>query len=292
MSPNWAEGLPAALPAQCLSWGFRSQPHFMWKACSLATKLICTANVHLSATASISWELVLHWVHRHVQGATPYQLSCAQKPVGAWTQEKELAACVGSAQDKKHSFPYHLPAQLEGMGLLCFSSRCPFTLSLTHCRLEKKHEISEGKIVGKHRFKSFWLYESMKPTIRCQQNIAEYVTRLLLASDIWEMLLQGTRINTRSSLKHPNSSESITIRLKSYTMQAPQQYLCQGGCLSLNSTRKMDPTLFYVGWMDVWVLLSTQLSLANHLPHILSIPLCQHSCYEITCSRLGPDFPG
>lgn len=214
------------------------------------------------------------------------------KPVGAWTQEKELAACVGSAQDKKHSFPYHLPAQLEGTGLLCFSSRCPFTLSLTHFRLEKKHEISEGKIVGKHRFKSFWLYESMKPTIRCQQNIAEYVTRLLLASDILEMLLQGTRINTRSSLKHPNSSESITIRLKSYTMQAPQQYLCQGGCLSLNSTRKMDPTLFYVGWMDVWVLLSTQLSLANHLPHILSIPLCQHSCYEITCSRLGPDFPG
>lgn len=127
----------------------------------------------------------------------------------------------------------------------------------------------------------------MKPIIQCHQNIAENVTRLLLASDIWEMLLQGTRINTRSSLKHPNLSESITIRFKSYIMQTSQQY--SGWMFVTKVSMQNGSDLALCGLAGC---LGPELSLASHLPHILSISLCQHHCYKITCCRLGPEFPG
>lgn len=76
-------------------------------------------------------------------------------------------------------------------------------------RLWKKHELPLGKVSGKHGAKSFCLYESKKPRTEYQNNIAENATRLLLASGLLGMLLQGTRTNTRTSLKCPNSREKI-----------------------------------------------------------------------------------
>lgn len=115
-----------------------------------------------------------------------------------------------------------------------FSSSCigvgPKSLGLF--RLEKKHELPEGKVSGKHRAKSFCLYESEKLPTKSQNNIAENATRLLLVSYLLGMLLQGTGTNTRTSFKCPNSRESILIRLTSHALQALCQYLYQ--CLSLN----------------------------------------------------------
>lgn len=112
------------------------------------------------------------------------------------------------------------------------SSSCLGPKSLGLFRLEKQRELPQGNVSGKHRPKSFCLYESKKPPTKFQNNIAENAARLLLVSCLLDMLLQGPKTNTRTGLKCPNSRESILIRLTSHAVQILCQYLYQ--CLSLN----------------------------------------------------------
>lgn len=117
----------------------------------------------------------------------------------------------------------HLPSSHIGLG----------AKSLKLFRLEKKHELPQGNLLGKHGARSFCLYYSRKPPIKSRDNIAENATRLLPASGLLGMVLQGTKANNSTNLRCPIARESIVIRLTSRAMQILCQSLYQ--CLSLNS---------------------------------------------------------
>lgn len=97
--------------------GSTQPPHQTHLCCKCTGQQLCPAPGNLSSMgiADTGRELSCH-------------LSCVHGPLGPWAQAKELAVCLGAAQDKEHPFPtqqYYQDAWVCGAPPAIATQHCP-----------------------------------------------------------------------------------------------------------------------------------------------------------------------